>query len=62
VYAKYYFALRSMSEQGNFRQRYMATIAVGPSVKRIEVGGFLLLCSHHVGFILCREGRMHPIR
>lgn len=42
VYAKYYFALRSMSEQGNFRQRYMATIAVGPSVKRIEVKWLLV--------------------
>lgn len=37
VYAKYYFALRSMSEQPNFRQRYMVMISVGPSVKRIEV-------------------------
>ena len=37
VYAKYYFALRSMNEQANFRQRYMFMIAVGPSVKRLEV-------------------------
>lgn len=43
VYAKYYFALRSMSEKKNFRRRYISMMAVQPpNMRRISVS--LLSC------------------
>lgn len=36
VYAKYYFALRALGEQADFRKRFMLTMAVAPSSRRIE--------------------------
>jgi hypothetical protein len=37
VYAKYYFALRSMSEKRDFRRRYNFSMQVNPpNMKRLE--------------------------
>lgn len=48
LYAKYYFALRSMSERKNFRRRYMYIMKVNaPGGRRIAVRLLLMLCACH---------------
>ena len=48
LYAKYYFALRSMSERKNFRRRYMYIMKVNaPGGRRIAVSLLLMLCACH---------------
>ena len=36
IYAKYYFALRSLTEKNDFRRKYNATFTEAPGIQQIE--------------------------